>query len=363
MNGPGPRPLVYTFIAVLGTTFPCTAQPPALDRLPVEVLDVAPPSSRVRGAPGNMRIEQQACEHRSVDNLRRRIVDIAVQEWAFFGYSVLDQTILVDEPGPRVRGPRRRRSWLDTEESRRVAASIAGYWAVTADGGWILSRQNAVWKGPSGVGARWRDPWSAAFISWIMCESGLAEQTRFRKAIAHHAYIDQAILAREQPDSDAAYTAYDVGERPIEPGDLVCSARRPAYRNIAERRSELGSGVRTHCDIIVEIDAANERILAIGGNVRGAVRLKLLPAVFASSSGQPPLVESIGRGRRAAFAHLRLDAEPIGPDGLITSATMTALYADEQQAARLRERLGGQQTGECCDITPASHQAPGGAAR
>src|SRR5690606_18972752 len=166
------------------------------------------------------------------------------------------------------------------EESARVAASIAGYWASTSDGSWILSRQNAIWSGADGIGARWQDPWSAAFISWVMCESGLGSEGRFRRHIAHHAYIDQAIEARDDPSSGAAFVAYDVGERPIEPGDMVCRARRAIYRSIAERRRNLGDGVRSHCDIVVEIDAERDRILAIGGNVQGKVSLKLLPATF-----------------------------------------------------------------------------------
>ena len=144
-----------------------------------------------------------------------------------------------------------------------LADSIAGYWSTTSDGSWIIDRQNAVWSGPRGIGADWRDPWSAAFVSWVMCESGLGDANRFQRAIAHHRYIDQAIEARGDKPSQAAFVAYDVGEFSIEPGDLLCSARRSAYRSIEERRKDLGNGVRTHCDIVMKVDAANDRILAI----------------------------------------------------------------------------------------------------
>ena len=107
-----------------------------------------------------------------------------------------------------------------------MADSIAGYWSTTSDGSWIIDRQNAVWSGPRGIGADWRDPWSAAFVSWVMCESGLGDANRFQRAIAHHRYIDQAIEARGDKPSQAAFVAYDVGEFSIEPGDLLCLARR-----------------------------------------------------------------------------------------------------------------------------------------
>lgn len=318
------------------------AQQAPFARLPFEQLDVVAPTGRVAGPPGQMRVMDGACPAHPDTGVRRRIVDVAVQEWAFFGFGVVDQTNVPDVEPPRTGNePRRRRrpSWLNPEESLRVADTIAAYWSITRDGSWILSRQNERWNGPDGVGARWRDPWSAAFISWVMCESGLDEQ-KFHRAIAHHTYIDQAIEARDDPSSAAAFVAYDVGEQPIEPGDLLCAARRPNYRRLQERRAALGEGIRSHCDIVVEVDAGNDRILVIGGNVRGAVSLKIHAAVFA---GDEQSVESVGRGRRSIFAHLKLDAEPIATDALATSPTFEALGAEER--ARLRERLLGDLSG------------------
>ena len=116
---------------------------------------------------------------------------------------------------------------MSADEAARVAASIAGYWAATPDSGWILQRQNASWRS-QGLGARWRNAWSAAFISWIMCESGLGEAKQFQRVIAHHSYIDQAIQARRHGSPEAAYVAFDVGEVPVEPGDMLCRGSRPA---------------------------------------------------------------------------------------------------------------------------------------
>lgn len=354
------RFLLAAIAAAFASSAVAEAQQLPFERLSSERLDVVPPSMRVSGTPGAMRIEQTGCRRPTRDNPRRRIVDIAIQEWGFFGFTVVDQTVIVETEQP-VRRPRRRRPWLDPGESARVAESIAGYWSTTADGGWILSRQNAVWQGPSGVGSRWRDPWSAAFISWVMCEGGLGDENRFRRAIAHHAYIDQAIRARDASDSSAAFTAYDVGEKPIMPGDLVCSARRPAYRTIAERRPDMGNGIRSHCDIVVRIDPANERIMVIGGNVRGAVSLKLLPAVF-SGTGTEPMIESVGRGRRAVFAHLKLNAEPIGGDAITGSPTIEALGEQGNAAQWLEQRLNGNHSMPCCGLRTIATGPPTGPA-
>ncbi len=294
------------------------AQQAAFDRLSPDVLDVVAPSARVTGEPGAMRIRRTPCRTAPLNEVRQRIVDLAVQEWAFFGFIVVDQT-LDRASGP---GQRRRRRWRrpGRAESVRVADSIAGYGTVTPQGGWIIDAQNAVWRGPRGVGSRWRYPWSAAFVSWVMCEAGLGEASLFRRAVAHHVYIDQAIRARGTDSPAAAFAAHDIGEAPVAPGDLLCSARRPAYRSIAERRRQMGVGARTHCDIAVKVDPPRRRILAIGGNVRGAVSLKLLPAADGPDGSLRPLP-----GRRRIFAHLKLRAASIAAYALDHTPTIRAI--------------------------------------
>ena len=315
------------------------AQQAGFERLAPDVFDVVPPSALVRGAPGRMTLQAPTCRTLPTNETRRRIVDVAVQEWGFFGFRIVDRTNFNanvnarvvpgnggqdgggSSPNPR-RGPRRR-SRLGAEEAARLAASIAGYWAVTPEGSWVVEKQNDSWNGPRGTAARWNVPWSAAFVSWVMCEAGLGGMTQFRRAAAHHAYIDQAIRARDGRASQAAFTAYDAGEKAIEPGDLVCSSRRPTYRTIAERRRQMGVGARSHCDVVVKVDEAGERILAIGGNVRGTVSLKLFPAV--REAGKPLRLMGAGDDARPMFAHLKLRADPIAANALDTSPTIRAI--------------------------------------
>lgn len=319
------------------------AQQLYIERLPISVLAVTPPAERVSGEPGRMRVVETSCRHGSLNGARQRIVDIVVQEWAYFGFSVADETVernrnSLDTFTGRSRRFGRGFSWLNVEESERLAHSIAGYWAITGDGSWILNRQNERWEG-SGVGARWRDPWSAAFISWVMCESGLGDDSRFDRAIAHHTYIDQAIRARDLGIDETAYIAYDVGESAIEPGDLLCAARRPTYDSLDERRSQLGSGIRSHCDIVVKIEPQNGRVLAIGGNVRGSVSLKLLPARFAETDAETPRVTRVGRGGREIFAHLKLRSEPVEGDAFRKTPTLQMLGEQPDLVDQIRATL------------------------
>jgi Uncharacterized protein conserved in bacteria (DUF2272) len=317
---------------------PVDARQRGPERLPATVFDVVPPSAHVRGKPGEMVVQARPCRTVPTGDTRRRMVDVAVQEWAFFGFRILDQTDVnyraefVDGrglPDGRRDGPRPSR--LPADEAARVAASIAGYWAVTPEGSWIVAKQNDWWNGEYGTAVRWNAPWSAAFISWVMCEAGLGSTSQFQRAIAHHAYIDQAIRARDGRAPQAAFIAYDAGETAITPGDLLCSSRRPAYRTIAQRRSQLGVGARSHCDVVVKIDEARERILAIGGNVRGAVSLKLFRAT--REAGKPLRLIDMEEAR-PIFAHLKLRADPIEANALDASPTVKAFAPEHILVAR-----------------------------
>jgi hypothetical protein len=314
-------PLQLAAALLLATTAYGYGQQVPFDRLPPEVFDVTPPSDRVSGEPGGMRVLGASCRTLPTAETRRRIVDVAVQEWGFFGFPIDDQAAERDDEGSRGRSFRRRYRG-DGSEAARVASSIGGYWAATSDGSWIVQRQNDSWNGSSTMSTRWRDPWSAAFISWVMCEGGLGETSQFQRAIAHHTYIDQAIRARDLNGSEAAFVAYDSGEVRVEPGDLLCSARRPAYQSVAERRRQIGVGARTHCDIVVKVDEPGERILAIGGNVGGRVSLKILPATRNGA-----ILGPTSRGGRPMFAHLKLRADAIDFDALDSSPTMEAMAA------------------------------------
>ncbi|NNF39442.1 MAG: DUF2272 domain-containing protein [Gemmatimonadetes bacterium] len=326
---------------LLAVALPLAAQAQSPDRVPAEMLEITPPSGRVEGELSRMSIVPLGCRSAPSADVRRRIVDVAIQEWAFFGFPVLDRLngarLL---PDTRIRAGRvtfenttRRAPTPNAREGERVAATIAGYWAVTPEGAGIVAAQARRWE-ERGAGVRWNAPWSAAFISWVMCEAGLGTRDEFHRAIAHWTYIDQAIRARDAGEgapggasdgsrSRVGYVAYDIGERAVEPGDLLCSGRRPRYANLAGRRLQMGEGASSHCDIVVEADAETGRILAIGGNVLRAVSLKVL----AGRPGRGPEggMYAVATSAAPLFAHLKLQAEPIDDRALSDSEVLAAL--------------------------------------
>lgn len=312
------RPLLHaTFICLYLISPVLSAQEESFaPRLPQSVLDVLPPSQRVSGPLGDMRFTQRDCRQLPPDEVRRRIVYTAIQEWAFFGFST---DLQAREPNEDANAPRRPFVYprLNSTESERLASSIAGYWSATPNSDWILQRQNSRWE-TDGTDARWRDAWSAAFISWVMCESGLGEPQQFKRAIAHHSYIDQAILATQDKEQKAVYKAFSLGTQSVVPGDLLCRGSRPAYRTIEQRAAQLGEGARTHCDIVVKVDADNEQISVIGGNVRATVRLKILPATNEPGQALRPISDN----GRQLFAHLKLMTPEIEANAFDHSPTV-----------------------------------------
>ena len=295
------------------------------ERAPREFFNYEEPSSRVTGAPGAMSYRKQDCDRKGTNDLRKRIVHTASQEWAYFGFQVYDLTHTRDDNPNYVSQPWTR-PVIDVNEARRVANAIAGYWSATPNSQWILERQNQYWN-ERGAGSRWRNPWSAAFISWVICESGIDDSSRFKRAVAHHVYIDQAIVNREKDDTPGLYYAYDIGEKFIEPGDLLCRASRPNYQTLAARKSQLGVGARTHCDFVVKLDEEKHRIMVIGGNVRAWVRLKLLPADYSEGGAIIPAPYD----GRVIFAHLKLQAKSVSNRVLEESLSLRQQICDRNK--------------------------------
>lgn len=308
-------------------------------RLPRSQFDVIPPAERVMGARGNITVWQTACRAGPAAQSRRRIVDIAVQEWIAMGFQTVDASpvetrllpsgLVPDAFNPVLHAPRIELHYprLGIQDmDPRDDDTIAGYWSATPEGPGVVAGQNLAWNGPGGDAVSWVEPWSAAFISWVMCEAGLGDPAQFARSSAHITYIDQAIRARDGTAPDAAYVAYDPGEAPINPGDLLCNSRAGTeYHNLAEARAALGMDAATHCDVVVSLDQRKGRMFVIGGNVASCVSLTILPMTLDRARYPRPTVQTDIEGARRIFAHLKLRADPIEPNALDNSPSIRAL--------------------------------------
>jgi len=178
-------------------------------------------------------------------SMRRAIIARATGEWEYFGR----QTVV----------------YRGSEES----IPHVGYWE-DDDTGHSL-RVNAYWRAVGQQrldGMDCKEPWSAAFISWVMLRGGVPP-SQFRPAIAHWVYLSQAIEDADLPGR--WFVPQRVSDYSPRPGDLICSSRGPRRPGMVGGYTSpsLLKGTNTHCDLVI---ATNGRQLeAIGGNVRNSV--------------------------------------------------------------------------------------------
>jgi hypothetical protein len=132
--------------------------------------------------------------------------------------------------------------------------------------------------------------WSAAFISYVIRQSGVGADA-FPFANAHRVYIyDAFATSAAEPAKGAGDRLYRACPLTTKPrvGDLICAQREPGLADatdeaVRERiRSELNGGAdarsirRTHCEVVAYIDARARKAYTIGGNVNQAVTARKL---------------------------------------------------------------------------------------
>ena len=165
--------------------------------------------------------------------------------------------------------------------------------------------------------------WSAAFVSYVIRQSGVAPNA-FRFANAHRVYIYDAFAASAaelaNEASERLYRACPLATRP-RAGDLICHQREAALADASDEavreriRAELAGSAdarsvrRTHCEVVAHVDARARKVYTIGGNVNQAVtarKLNLRRGLKFSAVAKGPLRRrgpmdlAAARGPRAA---------------------------------------------------------------
>ena len=108
------------------------------------------------------------------------------------------------------------------------------------------------------------NPWSAAFVSWVMKKAGAGDH--FRYAASHWQYVAAAKENRSAGNT-SPFVAYRTDEKTVELADIVVKRRSNStatYENIEK-------GHMTHGDIVVSV--ADGTAETIGGNVGDSVRM------------------------------------------------------------------------------------------
>lgn len=182
--------------------------------------------------------------------VRQKIVQAALEEWHYFGQQLLTYPD-GEESIPHVG------YW---EDEFPYAARVGQYWLVA--GRMELDGMDC------------SQPWSAAFISYIMQSAGVREAD-FPASEAHWRYLQH--IVQHSADDGARFLPHDVRDYLPEAGDLICATRGEMAAPVALHPEDADALVhhKLHCDIVIRRDGST--LDAIGGNVRNSVSLSRLP--------------------------------------------------------------------------------------
>jgi hypothetical protein len=179
---------------------------------------------------------------------RHKIIEAATDEWIFFG----QQKVIIEK---------------DEESIPHV-----GIWEDDDFG--HIERVNHYWRSvgmPRLTGKDCKEPWSAAFISWVMREAGVSE-TLFPPAPSHRDYLAHFLAVGQA--ADAVFIPHTIREYRPKPGDLICANRGSGYFGDVVEELPQSLNAKLHCDIVVHVDG--RFLYAIGGNVRNSVSKSIL---------------------------------------------------------------------------------------
>ncbi len=203
------------------------------------------------------------------DQVKAELLRLADREWRAFGGQVVrheadrpsSNHIVVDPVGRY------------TEDDRKVYDRMVGYWEAVGETGFTpYADCEGSWQRVKERKCPWHLPWSAAFISWLMLQSGVAE---FQPDASHSIYL-QPILLATRNGRPGYLVARSLAERAPQPGDLICGTRGLGDRAPTDWRQLIGQTVPMHCDLVVA--NSGDRVEGIGGNVFNAVSKTVRPA-------------------------------------------------------------------------------------
>lgn len=122
-------------------------------------------------------------------------------------------------------------------------------------------------------GKPFRPAWSAAFVSFIMRQSGAGDEFFYNEGHIH--YVVKAIRDAQNPATKAKFLGRDPATHVPKVGDLINAGRADAanvtFANVlakyGPKKVPDGRFLASHTDIVVETDPAGKTLTTVGGNV------------------------------------------------------------------------------------------------
>lgn len=192
-------------------------------------------------------------------NFTNELLKLANNEWNYFG----NQEIIGSKKN--VDG-----SYILTAEGNTIPIfSKKGH---TEDEDPYYLRVGVYWKkglGQNNYNGRTtpNQPWSAAFISYLLKESGAGNKFLYNES--HSVYIRKAILSKINNDTNYGFWGYRLKDYAPQIGDLICYVRGNSKHINYDSDS---NNYESHSDIVIAKE--NNILKVIGGNVENSVSIK-----------------------------------------------------------------------------------------
>lgn len=211
----------------------------------------APPRKPVQAlpSPSVAQVAEPAEKVRPLSTMTRGILAVAKREWEYFGKQLI--VFHGDEESiPHVG------FWEDDDSH---VYRVATYWSAVGM--------------PGLDGNDCKQPWSAAFISYVMQGAGVPAYL-FPQSRAHWVYLKHIIADAGSPAR--SFVPHGIKEYKPAPGDLICATREhfgaPMIRGASD--AVFLENNKLHCDIVTARDGRTLEV--IGGNVRNSVSKTVL---------------------------------------------------------------------------------------
>ena len=195
---------------------------------------------------------------------RDDLVAKAVEEWTWFGKDETRSDHYVDAKGnTTLKKTTNGKANKLKETVEPYASRIGDFWLAIPAGSYSdIVEDNPKAKELGKLDGTIDEPWSAAFISYVMKTAGAGNS--FPYAAGHYTWIYKSIKNKEDKKLTSSLVGYKPGELELKVGDLLGKSRTDGitYETVTSEK-----WFATHSDVVVEVDKANKAAYVIGGNV------------------------------------------------------------------------------------------------
>lgn len=156
-------------------------------------------------------------------------------------------------------------AWWETDNDAHVLNKLTSYWTAAFNTNAQGDASSQITPAQASIFISNKDPWSAAFISFIVTQAGITSNALFVHSIRHVDFIAKSILNKENHVYGNPFWGYRINEHAPLVGDIVGRSASINYNNVVNRSTGAVRRGASHSDIVIEKNT--DHIIVVGGNL------------------------------------------------------------------------------------------------